>query len=399
MQRTNIIKLKPNKVQKKILKECMLLSSSVYNQANYLVRQSVIKGEKVMGYFDSKNIIQNNEDYQKLGRSYASPRLQLYYETNSARFKLIKSKTQKKVGLPKYLKNRKTNTTIPSYLVIDNCQYCIDKNTVRIPLSNKMRKEYRLKNFNIRYNGILKWKGLQQRGQIHFKDNKFYLYQSVDVEEKINNQSGISAGVDMGIKRLFAVYCENGEELLIRDKRFFRQWLYYTGKIADEQSKLEEIGRKSSNNLKRLFNVRKKYMNNLHNNVIAKMFKFLKRNNVKILHIGDVKNIREDLDYGKYVNQMIHNYWSFDLQYKKIDNKCEENCIEGVYNEESYTSGTCPICSDYSRENKKDRIFICSFCGYVDDREIVGAKNILINGMHSHTESVHWKEILPLEVS
>ena len=399
MQRTNIIELKPNKLQKKILKECMLLSSSVYNQANYLVRQSIFNGEKVLGYFDSKVIIQKNHDYQKLGRSYSSPRLQLYYETNSSRFKLIKSKKQKRVGLPKYLKNRKTNTTLLSYLVIDNCQYCISKNCVRIPLSNKMRKEYDLKNFNIKYNGVLKWKGLQQRGQIHYKNKKFYLHQSVEIKDKVITKKSISAGLDIGIKRLFTVYCEDGKELLIRDKRFFKQYMYYTKLISNEQQKLSLINRKYSNNLKRLFNVRKKYLNNLHNNVVSKLFKFLKRNNVSILHIGDVKGIRKNNNKGRYCNSMIHNYWSFDLQYKKISNKCEENCIEENKLEESYTSGTCPICSDYSQSNKKDRLFICGMCGYVDDRDIVGAKNIMFNGMYSHTESVHWKEILPLDVS
>lgn len=51
MNRTNILELKPNKKQKKILLECMLLSSCVYNMANYETRQALFKKEKVSSYF------------------------------------------------------------------------------------------------------------------------------------------------------------------------------------------------------------------------------------------------------------------------------------------------------------------------------------------------------------
>jgi len=63
---------------------------------------------------------------------------------------------------------------------------------------------------------------------------------------------------------------------------------------------------------------------------------------------------------------------------------------------EEYTSRTCPICYDNSLENKKDRIFLCSFCGYIDHRDIVGARNIMFKGMHDQSnQSVHWCEIAP----
>jgi hypothetical protein len=167
MQRTNVVQLMPSKRQRKVLRECMLLSSCVYNMTNYEVRQAFFKKEKVPGFFALQRMIQQKDDYRMLGRSYGLPRIQIYAETNSARFKLIKSKTQEKVGLPKYLKNRKTNTTLPSYLVLDGCQYALGKRKIRIPLSRAMRKKYGLKHFEIPYNGVLRWRGEQQRGQIH----------------------------------------------------------------------------------------------------------------------------------------------------------------------------------------------------------------------------------------
>jgi len=392
MQRTNIVELKPNKKQAKILKECMLLSSCVYNITNYKVRQQFFSGEKVSGFFDLQQKMQHEADYQQLGRSYALPRIQIYAETNSTRFKLIKSKSQKEVGLPKYYKNRKTNTTLPSYLVIDNCQYSLGKTRVTLPLSRQMRKKHNLKQFKIAYNGVPKWQGKQQRGQVHYKDGKFYLYQSVEVKEPNKQTANIYAGIDLGIKKIFAIKLSTGKDLIIGSKKHYKQWSYYTNLIAEEQSKLSTINRRSSKRLSKLFRMRSKWQNNLYNNLTAKAFRFLKQNHVSQIFIGDVSGIRDNADIGRKGNKMLHNYWAFDILYHKCDNKAEEiGCKIQRYTEE-YTSQTCPICGEMHKSHKKDRIFLCSLCGFVEHRDIVGATNILTNGMCGQLESTHQGE-------
>jgi putative transposase len=365
--------------------------------ANYEVRQSFFKKEKCPSFFDLQQLLQNKDDYKALGRSYALPRIQIYGETNSARFKLIKAKVQDKVGLPKYLKNRKTNTTIPSYLVVDGCQYHIDKNKITIPLSRSMRKKYDLTSFKLNYNGVLKWKGSQKRGQIHFKDGKFYFYQSVELPEPKAIKSGISAGIDLGIKKLFAIKVSNGEEKLIGRKRHFKQWNYYTNLIADEQSKLAKINRKMSRRLRTLFSLRSKFQNNLYNNLIASAFRFLNKNKVDALFIGDVQGIREGADWGRAGNKTLHNYWAYDQLYHKIANKAEEYGINYEEQTEEYTSQTCPVCGVADASHKKDRIFLCGFCDFFGHRDFVGAENIMLNGMHSH-QSVHQAETSLLRV-
>ena len=400
MERTNIVQLMPSKRQEKILRECMLLSSCVYNMANYEARQNIFKNEKVPNFFGLQQKIQTKDDYQKLGRSYALPRLQIYSETNSARFKLITSKKQSKVGLPKYLKNRKTNTTLPSYLVMDNSQYNLKGDYAFIPLSRQMRKENKIKQkLKIRYNGILKWEGKQARGQIHLKDNKFYLYQAVTIKEPTLKKSNIKAGLDLGIKRFFGLYISNGIEKVIGSKRFYRHWQYLTNIISKEQSKIALLNKKSSKILSRLFSKRAKWQDNLFNNIVAKLFKVLNRNNVSELVVGDLKNILEDNDKGKELNKMTHNYWSFNILLKKIINKAQEFGIALRMVTEEYTSRTCPICYDTSKSNCQDRIFQCSFCGYIDHRDIIGAKNIFIKSMCGSLQSTHWCEIAPLEVA
>jgi putative transposase len=384
MQRTNIIQLKPSKKQKKILRECMLLSSCVYNMANYITRQAFFSKEKIVNFIGLRQALQHKEDYQLLGRSYALPRIQIYTETNSARFKLIKSKTQKKVGLPKYLKNRKTNTTIPSYLVVDGEAYQLSKNKVRIPLSRQMRKKYGIKHFKIIYNGILKWQGKQQRGQIHEQDGKFYLHQSVEVADPKPSRQKNIAGIDLGIKRLLSISCSNRQDNLIGSNRFLKQWRYLTNLIAEAQASLPNK-KYISKRIKRLYSMRSKWQNNLFNNIALKTAKILKKNQVSHCFIGDIKGIREDADFGKKGNSMLHNYWAYDKLSKKIANKCEQFRITFEAIPENYTSQDCPICGE--RQKAKDRIYVCSFCGLIEHRDIVGSKNILQRGRHSR-ESV-----------
>lgn len=390
MQRTNIIELKPSKRQAKILRECMLLSSCVYNMTNYEVRQAIFSKAKVPAFFALQQKIQHKDDYRMLGRSYALPRIQIYAETNSARFKLIQSKTQEYVGLPKYLKNRKTNTTLPSYLVIDGCQYSLDGRRATIPLSHPMRKKHSIKHFCIAYNGLPKWSGKQQRGQIHEKDGKFYLYQSVEVAEPRQSIGRVVAGIDLGIKKRMAISCSNGSEKLIGNNRQFKQFQYYTKLIAEAQSELPQ-GRYTSRRLSKIYSMRNKWQSNLLNNFVRSIARFMRKNDVSSCYSGDLTGIREDADWGRKGNTMLHNFWAYDICTKKLANICEES---GIYHEaidESYTSQTCPICGIASENNKKDRIFLCGFCGYIDHRDIVGSTNIMLRGMQSR-ESLHQGE-------
>jgi len=399
VRRTNVVRLILNKKQKSILKELCLLSSCVYNIMNYTIRQQFFNGENISGYYDLRTSMRDVDDYQLLGRSYASPRMQVYFETNDARFKLIKSRKQSKVGLPKYYKNRKTNTTIPSYLVIDNYQYVISKDYIKIPLSRQMRKKYDFKkqSLKIKYNGVIRWKGKQQRAQIRFKGNDFYFHQPVEVIDPPKKRSKVMAGLDLGIKKLLSFKMSNGEDYMIGNRRFYRQWMYYTNLIASVQSNLNKLKRRSSKRLQKLYDKRKLWQNNLFNNVVSKMFKVLRRNDVSKLIIGDVKGIRINNNRGRKVNQMVHNYWSFDLLCRKIENKAEECGIEVIKVSEEDTSCQCPVCSVVDYENVHDRIFQCNYCGFVEHRDIIGSTNILNKGMYGLNQSIHQDQIVLLD--
>jgi putative transposase len=219
----------------------------------------------------------------------------------------------------------------------------------------------------------------------------------VEVSDAPEREKGTVCGLDLGIKKIFGLYINNGFDKVIGSKRHYRQWLHHTKRIADEKSRLAKHNRKTSKRLQRLYCKRSKWRNNLYNNMVAKLFRILNLNNVRKLVVGDVTHIRDDNDKGRRVNQMVHNYWSFDLLYKRIENKAEENGIEIERITEEYTSRTCPICGDRSKSNNKDRIFVCSYCGFINHRDIVGARNIYSKSMCGSKQSIHRGETAPLE--
>jgi len=82
-----------------------------------------------------------------------------------------------------------------------------------------------------------------------------------------------------------------------------------------------------------------------------------------------------------------------------------QNCVgQGIkvyMDSEAWTSQQCPECGHIHKGNRNDRVFLCRNCQYHGDADVVGAKNILNNGMWSHgfTGRPHQAEAGLLEMS
>lgn len=371
MQRTNIVRLVVNKPQKKLLLELMTLSSCVWNMANYNFRQAIVNKKEVKSFFKQQQAIQKSEDYQKLGRSYALPMLQKHSFVVNSFFKLIKSKSQTKVGLPKYYKNRKTNTTIPSMLRFDSAQYYFKDDKVHLPLSIKMRKETGINGIVLNYKGKPRWEGKQRQGEICYDSirKKFYLHQSIEVKEPEKIRGNKTLSIDIGIKRGIVGF--DNEKAYLYPNPIVKDWKQITKRIA----RLKKIahfrnGRKTTTQIRSLFGKRSRIVDNYFKNIVSWQINQSKPSKVIV---GDVKGILEKPKKNKIGNQMTHNLWSFGLLYKRLQNKCEEQGIELIRVPEEYTTQLCPSCDSLNKPI--DRDYECA-CGYSQDRDINGAINI-----------------------
>ncbi|MCX6798898.1 MAG: transposase, partial [Candidatus Diapherotrites archaeon] len=340
MQRTNVLELVASKEQKKLLLEMMTLSSCVWNMANYNFRQAIIKKEKVNSFFKQQQAIQNSDNYQRLGRSYALPMLQKHSFIVNGFFGLIKSKAQEKVGLPKYCKNRKTKTTIPSALRVDSGQYYFKNDKAHLPLSLKMRKETGLKGIILEYKGKPRWKGKQRQAEIHYNKvkKKFYLHQSVKVPEPAKHSGKKVLAIDIGIKRGIAGF-DNSKAYLFHNPTI-KEWKQLTARIRRLQKIAKTRNKRySTKQIDALFQRRRLLVDNYFKNIVSWA---IEASNPDRVIVGDVQGILEKKQKGKKANQMTHNHWSFDLLYKRLENKCQEKGIELAKVPELHTSQLCP---------------------------------------------------------
>lgn len=88
--------------------------------------------------------------------------------------------------------------------------------------------------------------------------------------------------------------------------------------------------------------------------------------------IGDLKGIRDNIDYGKRANQKLHQ-WAYGKIVNLITYKAKAKGIKVKLIDESYTSQTCPQC--LNRKKPTNREYTCK-CGFKYHRDGVGAINI-----------------------
>ena len=111
-----------------------------------------------------------------------------------------------------------------------------------------------------------------------------------------------------------------------------------------------------------------------------KSIKYL-THNYKIIFLGDMsaKDIvnRNNSVLNKFqkIACLRTKYFLFKT---RLEFKCKLNNVYFKYIDESYTSKTCSICSNYNKDLGGSKIYCCTKCNNTIDRDINGARNIYI---------------------
>ncbi|ADT83556.1 hypothetical protein TERMP_00579 [Thermococcus barophilus MP] len=258
MKRSVTVKLQPSKAQEKILFELAQATAIIWNKLNYLRLKQFkefgkidFNGTEKEAYYCFKDWI-GGSTVQQLARKNA--------EAWRSFFSLNRKK--KKGELPEWFKpkppkfvkekNGKKLFVIP----LRNDQYQIDGNVIELRRLGKFGK------LKIQFKGRIHLKGKQGRLEIAYDDvrRKWYAHISFTVEEKLESgewvsvprkpRGNLSAGIDLGVNNLMAVYVENGESFLVNGRPLKSIDFYWRRKIAEYQSKLNKSGAKTSRKLK-----------------------------------------------------------------------------------------------------------------------------------------------------
>lgn len=208
--------------------------------------------------------------------------------------------------------------------------------------------------------------------------NQYELRACYPVEVEANISQGTVAGVDLGEIHLAVTH--DGVNTDIFNGRYLRSVRRYQNKLKAKLSSLIDKKQRGCKSRKRLVKSKQRQLAKLKNQIKDILHKTtslivstLKSKGVQTLVICDVRDIRQNLDYGKKFNQKLHQ-WVFGealhmLTYKSLRQGMKVELIN-----EAYTSQTCPSCG--KRHKPKNCNYRCGHCGFEYHRDGVGSINI-----------------------
>ncbi|MBV9387104.1 MAG: transposase [Chroococcidiopsidaceae cyanobacterium CP_BM_ER_R8_30] len=186
------------------------------------------------------------------------------------------------------------------------------------------------------------------------------------------------AAVDLG--ELRSATTHDGQETVIYNGRLIKSKVAYRNKITAQIQERISKTKRGSNRRKKLVRAKSRIVAKINHQIKDILHKqtqhivsTLHKKGVQTLVIGDIRDIRKSMDYGKEMNQRLHS-WSFGKFRELLSYKAKILGMQVVLQNEKDTTKTCPGCG--KKHKPKGRLYKCRSCGFKFDRDGVGAINI-----------------------
>lgn len=245
------------------------------------------------------------------------------------------------------------------------------------------------------------------------KASKCYELRACYSEPKIELvKEGRVSGCDLG--EIHPMVFTDGVDTDIFNGRLLRSKRQYQNKLKAKLSKLIDTKKRGSKRRKKLIKSKQKQLAKIKNQIkdiehklTSKAVSMLQEKNIQTLVIGDVRDIRKNINYGAYANQKLHQ-WNFGIIRQKLEYKCAKVGIQTELISEEYTSQECLSCR--KRNKPKNRNYRCS-CGFSWHRDGLGSANILskylgrlvpVVGLMARPSGIRWYPHLqcnPIEIN
>lgn len=230
---------------------------------------------------------------------------------------------------------------------------------------------------------VFDWEhGQPKRVELGWNDNhnEYELRVQYKVEPEDRTTGDKTAGIDLGEIHLACVH--DGDGTLLFNGKELRSKRQYQNKLkAKLDSKIDRKER-GSNRWWKLVNSKNKQLAGIRNQIRDILHKMSRKlvevcleRDVSTLVVGDVRGIRQDINYGSKTNQKIHQ-WVHGRFRRMIKHKAELAGMDVELINEAYTSRTCPDCGVVKDYSPNSRNFKCQDCGFEYHRDGVGAINI-----------------------
>jgi putative transposase len=186
------------------------------------------------------------------------------------------------------------------------------------------------------------------------------------------------AGIDLGEKHLAAVF--TGKDAFTINGGELRALRHYQNSLKAKLDAKIDRKERGSNRWKKLVETKNEQLQHIDNKITdllhklsRKVVEMLLERRVSAVGIGDVRGIRDRIDYGTKMNQRLHQ-WAYGEFARMIEYKAKLAGITVERIDEAHTSQKCPQCGH--RQKPSGREYSCGECGFHGHRDVVGAANI-----------------------
>lgn len=340
-----------------------------YNKKLYEEKKEFISGKSFSIWLNNE-YVPNNLDKQWI-KEVSSKSVKKSIENGYTAFlNFFKHKS----NFPEFKK--KNNSDVKMYFVKNNKTDCLsERHRIKIPTLGWVRLKEK------GYIPTTKDGFIIRSGTISYKAGRYYISALVDIPEQniqINNNLGI--GIDLGLKN-FAICSDSSiyqninktnsikktEKKLRREQRKLSRKIISIKKGESTQKNFVKQKLKVQKLHQRLTDIRTDYINKTINSIVKTKPSFIVIEDLNVS--GMMKN--------KHLSKAVAQQKFFEFKTKLIS-KCKENNIELRIVDRWYPSSKlCHNCGHIKKDLKlSDRTYICSECGYTEDRDINASLNL-----------------------
>ena len=289
-------------------------------------------------------------------------------------------------GQPRFPRFKKEN--IVQEIIFTKYAIRIEGNKIKLSLSKRMQEKYEVKSLNFLIpRKLRKLVDFSRVKMIKIKQEVKNIEINViyEREEKkaIEGNTNIMS-IDLGLNNI--VGCtnkDNSNSILISGKEAKSKNKYINEKIKKLQQiemKMRKTSKKYKNTkqIKKLYEYRKNYMNTYMHKVSKIVIEYAKVNNCGVIVIGDLKDIKQGMNYNKNFVQIPLYKLVQKIEYKA---KLEGIKVEKI--SEKYTSGVSAldrediIKENYNKKRRISRGIFVTNRGIKINADINGSLNIL----------------------
>ena len=382
-----------NSIQQNIISDLVWHTKKVSNMLLYDIRE----GKEKIELNKNLNII-SSEIYRKYRETnWHSEYLHSHmlqeailgviasYKSYVSLTKIYKEDNLKLKGKPNFPKYKKNNSI--QEIVFTIYAIRVEKNILKLSISKKIQEKYKVKSLNFLIpRKLRKLVDFSKIKMIKIKQEKEKIEMNIIYEKEENKNIGYTniMAIDIGLNNIVAcTNIENTKTLLVSGRVLKSKNRYINERISHLQQinmKMKKGSKtyKNTKQIKKLYEYRKNYINTYMHKVSKIVIEYAKENKCGVIVIGDIKEIKQGMDYNKDFVQVPIQQVVDKIKYKA---KLEGIKVKEI--SERYTSGISAIDEEeitrenYNKKRRINRGIFVTEKGIKINADINGSLNIL----------------------